>query len=250
MRSIRVMLAAALIVAAAGSALAQTPAMSPLEVAVACAPPPTLDTPTGKLLRVIGAQDVVARTEFGSGDMLMIGGGSGAGLQVGQLYFVRRANRFGTYGSSAGHQGARTGGWIRIVAVNESTAVATFEHVCGPVAANDYLEPFVAPVVPPGVESDEAPGQPDFNAMGQIVIGNEDRSTMAAGDFALVDRGSEHGIAPGARFALFRSLPARGMPLTPVGEAVVVTVGPQISLTRITRARDAIRAGDFVVPRK
>ena len=250
MRSVRVLLAAATIVAAAGSALAQAPPMSPLAVAGACAPPPTLDTPTGKLLRVIGAQDVVARTEFGSGDMLTINGGTDAGVQLNQLYFVRRANRFGTYGSSAGHQGARTGGWIRIVAVNESTAVAAFEHVCGPVAANDYLEPFAAPVVPPGAERDEAPGQPDFNSMGQIIVGNEDRNTMAAGEFALVDRGSEHGIAPGTRLALFRSLGVSGAPLAPVGEAVVITVGPTVSLTRITRARDAIRGGDLVAPRK
>src|SRR5919106_1337385 len=102
MRSIRVILAAALVVAAAGLAFAQTPAMSPLETAVACAPPPTFDTPTGKLLRVIGAQDVVARTEFGSGDLLTISGGTEAGVQIGQQYFVRRANRFGTYGASAG----------------------------------------------------------------------------------------------------------------------------------------------------
>ena len=250
MRSVPVMLAAALIIAAAGSTFAQAPQMSPLEVAVACAPPPTLDTPTGKLLRVIGAQDVVARTEFGTGDMLMINGGTEAGVQLNQVYFVRRANRFGTYGGGAGHQGARTGGWVRIVAVNESNSVAAFEHVCGPVAANDYLEPFVAPVVPPGADRDEAPGEPDFNSMGQIIVGNEDRNTMAAGEFALVDRGSEHGIAPGTRFALFRSLGVRSMPLAPIGEAVVISVGPTISLMRITRARDAIRGGDFVVPRK
>jgi hypothetical protein len=182
--------------------------------------------------------------------MLTINGGTEAGVQLGQVYFVRRANRFGTYGASAGHQGARTGGWVRIVAVNESTAVAAFEHVCGPVAANDYLEPFVAPVVPPGVERDEAPGEPDFNSMGQIVVGNEDRNSMAAGEFALVDRGSQHGVAPGARLALFRSLGVSGLPLAPVGEAVVITVGPTMSLTRITRARDAIRGGDLVAPRK
>lgn len=250
MRSIRFALAVALILAAAGSGRAQTAAsMSPLEVAVACAPPPTLDTPTGKLLRVIGAQDVAARTEFGSGDLLMINGGTAAGVALGQQYFVRRANRFGTPGTSA-HQGARTGGWIKIVAVNESTAIASFDHVCGPVAANDYLEPFVAPVVPPGADRDEAPGEPDFNAMGQIVVGTEDHSTMATGDFALVDRGSQHGLAPGSRVALFRSVGVSGMPLTAVGEAIVISVSPTMALTRITRTKDAIRGGDFVAPRK
>jgi hypothetical protein len=245
------LLPAALMIAAAGSAVAQSDKpMSPLEIAVACAPPPTLDTPSGKVLRVIGAQDVVARTEFGTGDLLVIDGGTGAGVQVGQQFFVRRANRFGTPATAALRQGARTGGWLRIVAVNESTAIASLDHVCGPVAANDYLEPYVAPVLPPGVDRDETPGEPDFNAMGQVVVGNEDRMVMAVGDFALIDRGSEHGMAPGARLALYRSVGVAGMPLAPVGEAIVITVGPTMALTRITRARDAIRGGDFVAPRK
>ena len=248
----RLILVAALMVAASGMGAAQSDkAMSPLEIAVACAPPPTLDAPTGKLLRVIGAQDVVARTEFGTGDLLIVDGGSGAGVQLNQQYFVRRANRFGTPGgSTAPHQCARTGGWVRIVAVNESTSIAAFDHICGPVAANDYLEPYAAPVVPAGADRDETPGEPDFNSMGQVVIGNEDRSTMAVGDFALIDRGAEHGMAPGARVALYRSVGVSGMPLAAVGEAIVITVGPTMAVTRITRARDAIRGGDFVAPRK
>jgi hypothetical protein len=247
----RFLLTAALVVAAAGPSATQSdPPLSPLELSVACAPPPTLETPSGKLLRVIGAQDVVARTEFGNGDLLMIDGGTAAGVQIGQRYFVRRANRFGTYGASSLRQGARTGGWVRIVAANESTAVASFDHVCGPVAANDYLEPFVAPVVPPGADRDEAPGEPDFNAMGQIVVGNEERNSMAVGDFALIDRGTQHGMAPGARLALYRSVGVSGMPLASVGEAIVITVSQTMALARITRAKDAIRGGDFVAPRK
>jgi len=248
----RFTLAAALIAAASGPGAAQgEKSMSPLEVSVACAPPPTLDVPTGKVLRIIGAQDVVARTEFGTGDLLIIEGGSGAGIQLNQQYFVRRANRFGAAGGSAPlRQGARTGGWVHIVAVNESTAIAAFDHICGPVAVSDYLEPFVAPVVPAGADRDETPGEPDFNSMGQVVIGNEDRSSMAVGDFALIDRGTEHGMAPGARVALYRSVGVSGMPLAAVGEAIVITVGPTMAVTRITRARDAIRGGDFVAPRK
>jgi len=247
----RFLVTAALVVAAAGPSAAQSDQpLSPLELSVACAPPPTLETPSGKVPRVIGAQDVVARTEFGSGDLLMIDAGTAAGMQIGQRYFVRRANRFGTYGSSSPRQGARTGGWVRIVAANESTAVASFDHVCGPVAANDYLEPFVAPVVPPGADRDETPGEPDFNAMGKIVAGNEERDSMAVGDFALIDRGTEHGMAPGARLALYRAVGVSGMPLSSVGEAIVITVSQTMALARITRAKDAIRGGDFVAPRK
>jgi hypothetical protein len=41
-----------------------------------------------------------------------------------------------------------------------------------------------------------------------------------------------------------------GVPLTSVGEAVVLTTGKSMSLARMTRSRDAVVPGDYVVPRK
>jgi hypothetical protein len=86
--------------------------------------------------------------------------------------------------------------------------------------------------------------------MGQIVSGNENRSAMGAGDFMLIDRGSEQGMKPGTRLALYRDVGAGGMPLASLGEAIVISTSLTMSLTRITRSRDAVRNGDFVAPRK
>ena len=62
--------------------------------------------------------------------------------------------------------------------------------------------------------------------------------------------GTDQGVKPGARFALFRDVKMIGMPLTSVGDAVVISTSSTMALTRITRARDAIVTGDYVVPRK
>ena len=250
MRFFRVLLTAAFVLVAAMDGVAQAPAaMSQLEIAVACAPPPTFDLPAGELLRIIGTQDTVPRSEYGTGDLLVVSGGTAAGVQLGQQFYVRRANRFGL-DSATQRRGSKTGGWIRIVAVNDTTAIASFEHICNNVGQGDFLEPFVAPVVPPGADRDEAPGAPDFMSMGQIVAGNENRSEMGVGDFALIDRGSEHGLAPGARLAVYRDIGAAGMPLSSLGEAIVISTSAKMSLLRITRARDAVHNGDFVAPRK
>jgi hypothetical protein len=251
MRFVRVLLAAALVVVAtaAGNAQPQPPTFSALELAVACAPPPTFDPPHGVPLRIVGAQDSVARTDFGTRDLLIVNGGTADGVQLGQQYYVRRANRFGV-DDSGRRRGARTGGWIRIVAVNGTTAIASFEHICADVAQGDYLEPFVAPVVPAGADRDEAPGEPDFTSMGQVVSGNENRSEMGAGDFVLIDRGTEQGMAPGTRLAVYRDVGVAGMPLAALGEAVVISTSLTMSLTRITRSRDAVRPGDLVAPRR
>ena len=99
MRSNRVLLAAAVVLVATGAGVAQSPPkpapLSQLEIAVACAPPPTFEVPAGNKLRIIGTQDTVPRSEYGTGDLLMVNGGTEAGVSLGQQFFVRRANRFG-----------------------------------------------------------------------------------------------------------------------------------------------------------
>ena len=249
MRFFRAPVVAAFVLVAAtgGVAQAQT-VLSQLEIAVACAPPPTFDLPA-EPLRIIGTQDSIPRGEYGTRDLLVVSGGTTAGVQLGQQFYVRRANRFGL--DPATHRrGSKTGGWIRIVAVNASTAIASLDHLCGPMGQGDYLEPFVAPVVPPGADRDEATGEPDFTSMGLIVTGNENRSEMGAGDFVLIDRGSDQGMAPGNRLALYRAIGGAGMPLASLGEAVVISTSAKMSLTRITRTRDAVRSGDYFVPRR
>ena len=246
----RLILAAALVAAAVPVSAAQPPApqYTPFEMAVACAPPPTLDVPAARF-HIIGAQDVAPKTEFANRDLLVIDGGTTAGVQLGQQFFVRRANRFGTSDSTV-RRGSRTLGWLRVVAVNDSTAIANIDHICSPLKRGDYLEPFVAPILPAGAESNEVTGEPDFNALGTIVVGDEGRAEMGAGDFALIDRGSEQGVIPGARFALFRDLRVAGLPLASVGELVVISTGPTMSLTRITRAQGPITTGDYAAPRR
>jgi len=251
MRLSTYMLAAAFVVSGAVSAGAQPPGavLSPLERAVACAPPPTLDGAPDGALHIVGTQDSVPRTVFGGRDLLVVDGGEKAGLHLGQQFFVRRANRFGMYGAGRG-RGARTLGWIHIVAVNESTAIAQVDHVCDALIRMDYLEPFVAPAVPAGIEAADVGGEPDFGALGRIIAGNGERTSLGGGDFALIDRGSEQGVTPGQRLAVYRDLRVAGMPLTSIGEATVVSTSSGVALARITRVRDGIRSGDYVAPRR
>jgi hypothetical protein len=250
MRLVRTLVATAAAMLMAGAVDAQNdPPLSVLQTSVACAPPPSFTGPPAGAPRIIGAQDTVPRRLFGEHDLLVIDAGTASGLQLGQQFFVRRENRFGKP-SGQHSRGVRTLGWLRVVALNETTAIAAVQHVCGGIIQHDYLEPFTAPVVPAGAERDDASGEPDFTKLARFVAANEDRQTAGAGDFMLIDRGAEQGMAPGTRVAVYRDTRSPHMPLASVGEAVVVSVGPTAALTRITRARDAVLSGDYVAIRR
>lgn len=229
---------------------AQTEArLTPLEVTIACAPPATHGGAPDHALHVIGSQDVVPRTVYGSRDLLVLDGGTSAGVQLGQRFFVRRSNQ----SASAYVQQALTSvtaGWVSIVAVNESTAIANVDFVCGPILQMDYLTPYVPPVVPKAVALGAVLGEPDFTSLGRVIGGDEQRMMVGIGEFAVIDQGIDQGAVAGARLAVYRDLGQAGLPLASIGDAVIVTAGETTSVVRITRARDAIFNGDYVATRR
>ena len=243
----------ALLTLVVSAAHAQTLAdsLTVTQTAVACASPPTLSSGTPlDALRVIGAQDTVLRSLFGPRDLLIINGGTAKGVQLGQQYFVRRRIGFGiSYGDRSPHA-VRTAGRIRIVAANDTTAIAIVDHSCDGIVSGDYLEPFIAPPVPPGTDRTDTSGALDFSSLGRVLFGDEERNTGGTDDYMLIDRGADQSIVPGVRFAIYRDLGVAGLPLASIGEATVVATAPTMALVRINLARDAVRSGDLVVPRK
>jgi hypothetical protein len=239
--------AAVTILATGSFASAQDAALTPLQIAVACAPPTSLAVPD-RAASVIGAQDTVARTLFDEHDMLIVNRGTRDGMRAGQEFFVRRPLNSGI--SDFKTRSIQTLAWIRVVAAADATAVAQVEHLCGAILQGDYLEPFTAPTVPLNVNLEQPSGTLDFAALGRVLFGVEDHALGGAPDLMMIDRGSDQGVAAGARFAVYRDVHADGVPLAQVGELVIVSTGQTMALARITRSRDAVVSGDYVVPRK
>ena len=251
MRLTTILFTSTCVFVAASSASAQTdPApMSMIETMVACSSPPSLERPAAATPRVMGAQDTIPRTLFGPRDLLVVDSGLASGIQLNQRFFVRRENRFGTaYGKHT--LTSRTLGWIRIVAVDNSTAIAAVEHACDGIMTKDYLEPFVAPAVPAEATTAAPVGEPDFSVLSRVLAGNDDRVTAAPGDMVMIQTGVGSNLTAGTQLAVYRDVRVNAVPLASVGDAVVISVGPNVALARITRARDAVQAGDYMVVRK
>lgn len=250
MRSRRVLILSAIVaLVSAGGVYAQSaPRMLPASaMGLACSPFLALTPAPVEALRIVGSQDTAPRTLFGPRELVVISGGTEAGVQLGQEYFIRRMFRFGAPSSSPA-QMVHTTGWLRVVAVNDATAIAQLDATCDGVRAGDYLEPFAAPIEPAASPTAGGSTTLDFTSLARVMYGDDERRIGGTGDFMLLEYGTA--VLPGARVAVYRDLRKPGLPMTAVGEGVIVSVTNGSPLMRITAARDAVMSGDYIVPQK
>ena len=83
--------------------------------------------------------------------------------------------------------------------------------------------------------------------------GNYGRS-FGKGDYFVLNRGSDQGVKPGARFVVFRNKHELGVQqpdnfLYELGEAIAVDVRKDASTLQVTLSRDAFTEGDLVAMR-
>jgi hypothetical protein len=225
-----------------------TTGLAAAQLALACAPT-LISADPPHAMRVTGGQDSFTRRIFGPGDLLTINAGTGDGIAVGQEFYVRRTQtRTGARRITAKTPGiVHTAGWIRIYSVDDHMALATISHACDTVETGDYLEPFAVPAVP-AIATERL--EPQRDNYGTILPGADRRTSFGRGDFMIVDRGSDHGVTPGAQFVVYRDRRETGDFLFDLGEAVAVDVKAATSTLFVTVSRDAMSAGDYVALRR
>lgn len=260
----RVLLTAAVLLAAAAPSRAQTPSpLGPhtvLPAHILCAELPAT-APPAVTLTIAGANRPDGRTALVKGDSVVINAGTADGLAVGQRYVARRlgmpARFFPKRGE--GYGAIRTTGVIAVTAANETMAIGEVEFACDAVGPGDRLTPYEAPVVPAPAEA----GDPQFEDRAHVLFGSDTRSTVGDGEIFSIDRGSAHGVTPGARVAIYRDPGQRAMtdaaayggpqpclPLAYLGEAVVLEVQDTTAKVILVTTRDAVGTGDIAVLRR
>jgi hypothetical protein len=170
------------------------------------------------------------------------------GLIPGQRYVTARPNGDRKMPTEDGAFGdLRITGVVTIKATDEVNAMAEIDFACDAIEPGDFLEPHVELSLPNAAASSEV--APDFTDRAKILFGSDSRSLVGMGSIISVDRGTLHGVIPGARFAVYRDK-RNGMPLIYLGEAVVLVTGELSSKVMITKAIDGIETNDVAVPRR
>ena len=216
-------------------------------LAMACAPRMVFDTPD-QSLRLTGGQDSFRRRSWAPGDLVTINAGRANGVEPGQQFFVRRLQIEDAQRPTRSTPALMsTAGWIKVYAVDDELSLATVVHACDTMDVDDFLEPFTMPVVPT-MSTENVKPQRDNYAL--ILVGVDSRRAFGKGDFFVINRGTDHGVAPGDRFAIYRDIKRDENFLYSLGEAVAMEVTAETATLKATVTRDAFMVGDYAAIRK
>ncbi|HXG88256.1 MAG TPA: hypothetical protein VNJ02_07970 [Vicinamibacterales bacterium] len=209
---------------------------------IACADVPTTVVPV-PALRIVAPHAVDLHEHSSRNDLVVISGGTPQGLAIGQRYFTRRVGApISREAISVRERGSiRTSGWLTIVAADERSALARIDYACTAVESGDYLDPYVEPTLPATIAPD---GPTDFNDLGRVLFGLDQREEFGAGDFLTIDRGASRGVVSGTRVGFYRDR-ENGTPLVEIGNGIVVEVNTETAKVVVQRANQDIRRDDY-----
>ena len=233
-----------LIIASAGLHAQQPQAtlLSGISRDLACAPASPLVRPSSSIIVAEGRD--AKRRLFGTGDALVIRGGTAQGLRQGDEYFVRRvvADRYSEPLKGVFPISVHTTGIVQILETQAEVSVAIITHACDGVIEGDYLEKFEMPATP----SNQVGTTADFARPAHLILGDDRRQLASPGHFMVMDRGSDHGIRPGQKLTIFRTTLNGAGPVATIGAATVYAVQPETSVVKIESSLDAVYVGDLV----
>ncbi len=199
-------------------------------------------------IRISGPHHVLPHLALSRSDAAVVPRQPEDGLVVGQRYLVRRlpSGMKAELPKDGGYVPVRTIGWVTVTALDEINAIANVDFACDAIEQDDYLTPYVEPVLP---TPDATLAAPDFTERMQILPGVEGREMFADGDLFSIARGTADGVTAGARFAIYRDR-KDGRPLVHIGEAIVTDPSATSAKVLLLKTTDVVEITDLAVPRR
>ena len=183
MRSRRVLMLSAIVVRRVrwpASRAAALRMLSPLELGGSRAPPSGARLPRRSSRCASSARRTPSpRTLSAPRDLLVIDGGTGGACSSASSTSSAARTASGAPSSSPA-QTVHTAGWITRRRRQRVDRDRRVERPATASRAGDYLEPFVAPVVPRGADRDDAPASPTSRRWASVMFGDDERNASAA----------------------------------------------------------------------
>jgi hypothetical protein len=196
-----------------------------------------------------------AEVSLTEGEVVFIRLEPGKEVQAGDRFAIVRLGRPVTHpvtGQKLGHLVLMPGELI-ILDGKDEVATAKIKKSFTPVYRGDMILP-AQPILPQAV-----PIRTQEKIEGSLVLSPEGTVNISEKEFVFIDRGSQDGVIVGSLFSIYQRpahlirLPGdpaeemKEMPMTKVGEAVVVSVQEETSTALVTHSFQAIYIGDKAV---
>lgn len=205
---------------------------------------------TGKYGRVGTVKQVLS-----TGDIIYLDGGRARGMAPGAQYTVVDPQRQVLHPVTKQVYGRfyHYSGRVRVLSVQEDTAIAEIVHSCDPIMVGSLLEPFEPEPVPLGRVSALRPlNFPESEEQlrdAPIILFSQDNLVSLGEDHVVyIDRGANQDVTPGDVYTIYRQNRA-GLPPIVMGELAVLTVHDNSSVAKIIESRYAIFVGDRLSPK-
>jgi hypothetical protein len=206
----------------------------------------------GPLNQITGP--AVAKVDLSAGDIVYLTGGSMQGLTPGlqfnvigpEIPVVHPVTQE-LYGQFYPYNGR-----VRVLSVQETTAIGEIVVSCDAIHLGDRLRPFEPEPVPLGRTNAMRPVNLPVSAEklrdAPVILFAHNVISLGQDHVVFIDRGSDQNVTPGDIFTIYRPSD-RGMPPLVLGEVAVLSVQKRSALVKITQSRFPVFIGDRLDPK-
>jgi hypothetical protein len=211
--------------------------------------PQMLSPVYGEMRGLYGAVDTV-KYLLTQGDIVYVDGGRAAGLSPGTVFTAIAPGEIVRHPLSRDVIGRRYTykGRLRILSVQENSAIAEIIRSCDGIVVGMQLKPFEPEPIPLARRTALRPindptSAENLDAAPIIVSSSLDQITLGEDHVVFVDRGEADDVYPGDIFTIYR---ANRPPMPPVvlGELAILSVQPHTALAKILVSRYPVYVGD------
>jgi hypothetical protein len=211
---------------------------------------PRLDGGETFLKGSFGATDTV-RYGMATGDIVYLDGGRAGGMEIGSEYTVIAPTHTVKHPETKQVLGRlyRYNGRVRVLSLQENTAIAEIVHACDAVVVGALLRPFEPEPVPLARVREPRPvnyptTSEKLEGAPVVVMSKDDIVALGEDHVVFIDRGADQEVNPGDIFTIYRRNRKPGLPPVVVGELAVLSVHEHSSVAKIISSRYTVYVGD------
>lgn len=208
--------------------------------------------PKQRIRKVEGNWGTVNTVKYGlyTGDIVYLSAGRSVGLTPGTLLSAVEPSRQVVHpvGGAVYGRYYHYLGRVRVLSVQEETAIAEIVHSCDPIPVGSLLRPFEPEPVPLGrptaMRPVNFPAAAEKLRSAPVILFSQDNLVSLGQDHVVyIDQGEEANVTPGDVYTIYRQN-REGFPPVVLGELAVLSVQRRSALAKIIESRYPIYVGD------